>query len=189
MGNVVIQRLEKLERVVAGVKNAVIPADQFILGILTDVAELVVDISDRALDVGDRHDGVPIQSELLIGQFLQRLLAGGGALFQCLFRQSALGDISVRFHDPQRPALGIAMQHPYARNHNMAAISLAVYQLSCPCWPMARRSLRALGTSLLREDRSGGQGKGTANREYRFSRGDIDPFEPEEFQAATPSRP
>jgi len=38
----VIHLLEKLFRVVAGVKDAMILADEFILGILTDGAEFVV---------------------------------------------------------------------------------------------------------------------------------------------------
>ena len=49
-------------------------ADQFLLGILADGAELVVHVSNRALDVGHRHDGVLIQSELLVGQFPERIV-------------------------------------------------------------------------------------------------------------------
>jgi hypothetical protein len=58
---------------------------------LTDGTELVVDVSDRPLDVGDGHDGVLVQSELLIGQFFERSLAGGEAFLHAL-----LGPLSFR---------------------------------------------------------------------------------------------
>jgi hypothetical protein len=76
IGNGVIHLLEELSRVVAGVEDAMILADEFISGILADGAELIVDVSNRALDVGHRHDCVLIESELLIGQFLLCLVAG-----------------------------------------------------------------------------------------------------------------
>ena len=72
VGDGLVHLLEKLFRVVAGVEDAVILADQFLFGILTDGAELVVHISDGALNVGHGHDGVLIESELLIGQFLEQ---------------------------------------------------------------------------------------------------------------------
>ena len=56
---------------VAGVEDAVIFADQFVLGILADGAEFVVHIGDGALNVRYRYDGVLIQSELLIRQLFQ----------------------------------------------------------------------------------------------------------------------
>ena len=64
---------------VAGIKNAMIPADQFLLGVLTDGAELFVYVGDYALDVSYGYDGVLIQSELLIGQLLEGSLGGGQA--------------------------------------------------------------------------------------------------------------
>src|ERR1039458_7968017 len=89
-----VHLLEKLVRMVAGVEDAVILADQFILGILAYGAELIVDVSNSALDVGHRHDGVLIQSELLIVQLFERSPAGGEAFFYSLFGPLALGDVA-----------------------------------------------------------------------------------------------
>ena len=66
-----VHLLEKLSGVVARVENAVILADQFVFGILTDGAELVVHVGNCALDVSHRHDSMLIQSELL-GSFRLR---------------------------------------------------------------------------------------------------------------------
>jgi len=71
-----VHLLEKLYRVMTGVEDAVILADQFILGILADGAEFIVHVRNSALDIGHRHDGVLIQSELLVGQFFPGLVAG-----------------------------------------------------------------------------------------------------------------
>src|SRR6266404_3978408 len=91
----VIHLLEKLFRVMTGVENTMILADQFILGILTDGTELLVDISNRALDVGDRYDGVLIESKLLISQLLERSLAGGEAFFHSVFGSLAFRDVGT----------------------------------------------------------------------------------------------
>jgi hypothetical protein len=69
-------------------------ADQFFLGILTDSAKLVVDVSDRALDIGHGHDGMLIQCELLIAQFLERGLAGGKAFLHDIFGSLPFGDVT-----------------------------------------------------------------------------------------------
>ena len=59
-------------------------AEQFFAGVLTDGAELVIDISDASLHVGHSHNGVLIESEFLVSQILPRNLAGGGQTFlQC----------------------------------------------------------------------------------------------------------
>src|SRR5260221_6009138 len=82
---------------VAGVEDAVILADQFILRILTDGAKLVVHVSDRALDVGHGHDGVLIEGELLISQFFESSLAGGEAFSQGIFSPLAFRNVARDF--------------------------------------------------------------------------------------------
>ena len=52
---------------VAGVEDAVVVANQFLFGVLTDGAELFVHIGDGALDIGDGHNSMLIESKLLIG--------------------------------------------------------------------------------------------------------------------------
>ena len=49
-----------------GVEDSMILADQFALGILTDGTELFVHVGNCALNVSDRHNGVLIQSELVV---------------------------------------------------------------------------------------------------------------------------
>ena len=97
VGNGVIHLLKKFFGVVTGVEDAVILADQFLLRIMTDGTELIVHISNRALDVGHRHDGVLVESELLVGQFLERPLAGNKAFLQGLFGSLAFRDIVCNF--------------------------------------------------------------------------------------------
>ena len=82
-----VHLLEEFLGVVAGVYDAVILAEEFFAGVLTDGAELVIDISDASLHVGHSHNGVLIESEFLVGQILPRNLAGGGqTLLQCVLR-------------------------------------------------------------------------------------------------------
>src|ERR1039458_6488125 len=82
-----VHLLEKFLGVVAGVYDAVILAEELFAGVLTDGAELVIDISDAPLHVGHSHNGVLIESEFLVGQILPRNLAGGGQTFpQCFLR-------------------------------------------------------------------------------------------------------
>jgi len=45
-------------------------ADQIVPGIFTDGAEFFVDLSNRALYVGNRDNGVLIESDFLIGKLL-----------------------------------------------------------------------------------------------------------------------
>src|SRR6266478_4355760 len=130
----VIHLLEKFFRVVAGVEDAVILADQRVLGILTDGTELLVDISNRALHVGDRYDGVLIESKLLIGQLLERSLAGGEAFFHSVFGSLALCD--VRTDGNVLPRFAIAAQrrddgriHPIDRPIFGPVLNLAVPNL------------------------------------------------------------
>jgi hypothetical protein len=61
--------------VVAGVEDAVILADQFLFGVLTDLAELFVHVGNCALYVSHRYNRVLIKSKLLDGQLFQRILA------------------------------------------------------------------------------------------------------------------
>ncbi len=79
---------------VAGVENAVILTDQLVPGILTDGAELVVHIGNCALDVSHRYDRVLIQSELLIGQFLQLTAAGSESFLYGFFDTLPLRDFA-----------------------------------------------------------------------------------------------
>ena len=65
---------------VAGVEDAVVLPDQLLARVLADGAEFVVHIRNRALHIGYRHDGVLIESKFLVGQLLERILAGGEAL-------------------------------------------------------------------------------------------------------------
>src|SRR6266403_4736011 len=130
----VIHLLEKLFRVMTGVENTMILADQFILGILTDGAELLVDITNRALDVGDRYDGVLIESKFLISQLLERSLAGGEAFFHSVFGSLALCD--VRTDGNVLPGFAIAAQrrddgriHPIDRAIFGPVLNLAVPNL------------------------------------------------------------
>src|SRR5580704_6506167 len=95
IGDGLVHLLEKLFWVVAGVQNAMILANQFILRILTDGAELIVHIRDGALDVGNRHDGMLIQSELLIGELFERSFAGSETFLHGLFGLLALRDIGA----------------------------------------------------------------------------------------------
>src|SRR5258707_15537844 len=79
-----------------GVENTMILADQFVLGILTDGTELLVDISNRALDVGDRYDGVLIESKLLIGQLFEHRLACSQIFFHSFFGSLPLNDLGLQ---------------------------------------------------------------------------------------------
>src|SRR5258707_11837769 len=80
---------------VTGVEDAVVLTDQLVFGKFADAAELVVNIGNRALDVGHGHDGVLVESELLIGQVFEGSLAGGQAFSQGLFRPLSFGDIGA----------------------------------------------------------------------------------------------
>ena len=101
--------------------------NQLIFGKFADTAELVVDISDRAPDVGYGHDGMLIQGELLIGQFFKSNFSGGEAFLQCCFGLLARRDVGVRLQDASGPPLTIAMQYPCAGDDNGAAVTPAVY--------------------------------------------------------------
>ena len=96
LGNGVVHLLEKFVRVVAGIEDAVILADQFIFRILTDGAELVVDVSDGALDVGYCHDGVLVQGEFLVRQFFERSRASGQVFFRGRFRGPPFGNLRLQ---------------------------------------------------------------------------------------------
>ena len=88
-----VHLLEKLLRVVAGVEDAVVLANQFLSGVLADGAEFVVHIGDRAPDVGHRHDGVLIEGELLVKHF-----RGDGFQLGCSLRHLSF-QIFVEFSD------------------------------------------------------------------------------------------
>ncbi len=108
---------------VAGVEDAVVLADQFILRILTDGAKLIVHISDRALNVSDRHDGVLIESEFLVGQFFESSLAGGEAFLQGIF--SALTFRNVTRDFGESPELSSIVVH--RSDHDVGPKSRAVF--------------------------------------------------------------
>ena len=64
-------------------------ADQIVPGIFTDGAEFFVDLSNRALYVGNRDNGALIESDFLIGKLFERSLARSEASFVCRARSTA----------------------------------------------------------------------------------------------------
>ena len=65
-----VHLLKELLWMMSGIDDAVILPNQFLAGIPADGAELVIDVGDRALDVGDRHNGVLIEGKFLVSQDL-----------------------------------------------------------------------------------------------------------------------
>ena len=55
---------EELFGVVARVKDAVILPNEFVLQVLTDGAEFLIDVGNRAFHISHSNDGVLIESEL-----------------------------------------------------------------------------------------------------------------------------
>src|SRR6267154_721642 len=94
---------EKVFGMMTGIEDAVILPDEFVFGILTDGAELFVDVSDGALDVGNGDNRVLIERKFLVREFLERSLAGGKAflhrfLSPLAFRNvGAYGYVLLRF--------------------------------------------------------------------------------------------
>src|SRR5438270_640310 len=68
---------------------------QFLARVFADSAELVVHISDGPLNVSGGDDGMLVQRELLVGYFLQRLLARGQALLKRFVGPLALGNVGA----------------------------------------------------------------------------------------------
>src|SRR2546425_450788 len=87
----VIHPPEKLRGMVARVEDAVILADQFGSGVLTDGAKLVVHVGNRALNISDGDDRMLIEGKLLIGQLLQRNRAGAEAFSSIGLQHSHFG--------------------------------------------------------------------------------------------------
>src|SRR4026207_721660 len=88
---------------VPGVENAVILADQLFPAVLADLAELVIGIGDRPLEVGDGDDGVLVEGELLEEELALHLLGrvcerGNTSLKLALFTHTGA---------PQLPAAGV----------------------------------------------------------------------------------
>src|SRR5882757_4654727 len=94
VGNGVIHPLEEFFGMMARIEDAVILAQQLVSGVFADAAELLIDIGDRALDVGDSHDSVLIECKLLISEFFERSFAGGKAFFHRIFSPLTFGDVS-----------------------------------------------------------------------------------------------
>ena len=69
-GNGGIHSLEKPAWMHPRIDDAVVLTQQFKPRVATNLAELVVDVSDRPFHIGGRHDGVLIQSKLLHHQLL-----------------------------------------------------------------------------------------------------------------------
>ena len=123
LGDGVVHLLEKFFWVVAGVEDAVILADQFIPGILTDGAELVVHVSNCAVDVGDGHDGMLIEGEFLMGQILESSFTGGKAFDQRIFSQLAFRDVARDFGES--PELSGIVVH--GSDHDVGPKNRAVF--------------------------------------------------------------
>src|SRR5205085_9033180 len=64
--------VHELIRVVCRVNDAVILSEQLLARVLRDFAELVVDVLDRAALICDGDDGRLVESELEVGQLLER---------------------------------------------------------------------------------------------------------------------
>ena len=65
------ERAEEGGRVVPGVDDAVVLAEQLRAGVLGDRAELFVDVGDPPLRVGDRDDRVRVERSLEIGELAE----------------------------------------------------------------------------------------------------------------------
>ena len=77
------QRLaDELLRVVAGVDDPVVLADQLLARVPRDLAELVVDVGDAAPDVGGRDDRRVIERALEVGELLGVVRHAAGILRQ-----------------------------------------------------------------------------------------------------------
>ena len=124
--------------------------DQFMSGILADRAEPIVDVGNRALNVGHRHDGMLIQSELLTGQLVQRRFFGGEALFKSVFRPLAPGNVAGNLRRPNNRALAVLNRRNRHRDLNCRAIfanpdSFEIIQ------PLPAANSRQNGGFLIRE--------------------------------------
>src|SRR6185312_17388627 len=85
IGDGLVHELKKFLGMVAGVQNAMVTPDQFFPGIFADRAKFLIDISDSAMEIGNSHSCMLIQSKLLVGQFFQYAFAGLQALVERLF--------------------------------------------------------------------------------------------------------
>src|SRR6267154_1698141 len=63
----------------AAIRNGDVHLPEEFFGMVTDGAELFVDVSDGALDVGNGDNRVLIERKFLVCEFLERSLAGGEA--------------------------------------------------------------------------------------------------------------
>ena len=66
---------DEFPRMIARIDDAMVLPDQFLAGELGDRAELVVDVADLTLPVGDRYDSVLIQGGLQVPNFLESRLS------------------------------------------------------------------------------------------------------------------
>jgi hypothetical protein len=87
--------------VVPGVDEAVVLPDQLVAGVAGYLAELVVDVGDGPLLIGDGDDSRLVQRELQVGELLQ-------GLAQVLLRLGPVGDVAGVDHDA--PHGGVAQQ-------------------------------------------------------------------------------
>ena len=63
---------------ITGINNTMILPDQFLTGVFGDGAELVVDVGDATLGIGDGHDGVLVEGRLLGMDLAEELVEGVG---------------------------------------------------------------------------------------------------------------
>jgi hypothetical protein len=96
VGDGMVHLLEKLFGMVARVEDAMVLAQQLLLGIFAEGTEFVVDIGDGSLNVGSGDDGVLVESVFLVGHFLERLLTFCQAIFYRFLDSHALGDLGLQ---------------------------------------------------------------------------------------------
>ena len=134
---------------VARVEDAVILADQFGSGVLTDSAKLVVHVGNRALNISDGDDRMLIEGKLLIGQLLQRNRAGAEAFSSIGLQHSHFGHRHFRKNSS---SLGTLKDS----NGDLCGLARVVGRVKCPIRnpeDRLRSTHRQLGraTSVVRQ--------------------------------------
>ena len=109
-GDGAIEFLEELGGMKVGIDDAMGSAEEFVAGIAADSAELVVDVGNTALGIGDGDDGVLIEGEFLVGKSLLGEFSGISGIDEMSFGEAAFRDIDdldqARLAVLEREALG-----------------------------------------------------------------------------------